>query len=108
MYAMDNIMGPILHTLYFMEAQRYGIKHNILLQDNHSTIRLEKNGVGSAGKGSKHLNVKFFFAHDAIKRGLLEDEYCPAEEMWADALTKPLQGRAFREMRSKLMNMPVD
>ena len=38
----------------------------------------------------------------------MEVEYCPAEEMWADVLTKHLQGRAFREMRSKLMNMPVD
>ena len=80
-YAVDDMMGPILHTLYFMEAQGYNIKHNVLLQDNHSTIRLEKNGVGSAGKRSKHLNVKFFFVHDAIKRGLLEVEYCPAEEM---------------------------
>ena len=43
-----------------------------------------------------------------IKKGLMEVDYCPTEEMWADVLTKPLQGKAFREMRSKLMNMPVD
>ena len=34
--------------------------------------------------------------------------HCPTEEMWADVLTKPLQGRAFRLMRSKLMNCSVD
>ena len=56
----------------------------------------------------KHMNVKFFFAHDMIEKGLMEVDYCPTEEMWADVLTKPLQGKAFREMRSKLMNMPVD
>ena len=28
--------------------------------------------------------------------------------MWADVLTKPLHGRAFRLMRSKLMNYSVD
>ena len=33
-------------------------------------------------------------------------KYCPLEEMWADVLTKPLQGAPFRKMRSKLMNMP--
>ena len=33
-------------------------------------------------------------------------EYCPTEEMWADILTKPLQGAPFRKMRSVLMNMP--
>ena len=28
--------------------------------------------------------------------------------MWTDVLTKPLQGRAYCEMRSNLMNCPVD
>jgi hypothetical protein len=28
----------------------------------------------------------------------------PTEEMWADILTKPLQGTAFRQMHAKLMN----
>ena len=28
--------------------------------------------------------------------------------MWSDVLTKPLQGRAYCEMRSNLMNCPVD
>ena len=107
-YSVDDFMGPILHTLYFLEAQGCKIQSNILFQDNHSTIRLAQNGRASAGKRLKHLNVKFFFAHDMIKKGLMEVDYCPTEEMWADVLTKPLQGKAFREMRSKLMNMPVD
>ena len=33
---------------------------------------------------------------------------CPAEEMWADILTKPLQGMAFRTMRALLANCPVN
>jgi hypothetical protein len=32
----------------------------------------------------------------------------PIEGMWADILTKPLQGKAFRVMRSKLMNCAKD
>ena len=28
--------------------------------------------------------------------------------MWADMLTKPLQGKKFRLMRATLMNFPVD
>ena len=28
--------------------------------------------------------------------------------MWSDVLSKPLQGRAYCEMRSNLMNCPVD
>ena len=33
---------------------------------------------------------------------------CPAEEMWADVLTKPLQGMAFRSMRAQLMNCAIN
>ncbi len=33
---------------------------------------------------------------------------CPAEGVWADILTKPLQGKVFRVMRSKLMNCDRD
>ena len=52
------------------------------------------------------IDVKYFFATDVINRGEMSVEYCPSEEMWADVLTKPLQGAPFRKMRSKLMNMP--
>jgi hypothetical protein len=33
---------------------------------------------------------------------------CPAEEMWADVMTKPLQGTAFRIMQVELMNCPIN
>jgi hypothetical protein len=34
--------------------------------------------------------------------------HCPTEEMWIEVLTKPLQGKLFREMQVKLMNCSVD
>ena len=30
--------------------------------------------------------------------------YCPTDVMWADVLTKPLQGQKFRDMRAFLQN----
>ncbi len=35
-------------------------------------------------------------------------QHCPTEEMGADVLTKPKQGRSIREFCSKLMNSPID
>ena len=61
-YSIDDFIGQILYTVFFMEAQGYSIKNNTLLQDNHSTIRLTKNARRSSGKRTKHLDVKFFFA----------------------------------------------
>ena len=55
------------------------------------------NGKKSSTKWTKHLNVKYFFMHDFIKRGDMSVKYYPMWEMWADVLTKPLQGQAFRK-----------
>jgi hypothetical protein len=42
-----------------------------------------------------------------IEQGEVSVEHCPTKEMWADVLTKPLQGYQFYLMRSKLMGCPV-
>jgi len=35
-------------------------------------------------------------------------KYCLTNDVWADILTKPLQGTKFRQLRAVLMNCPVD
>ncbi len=43
-----------------------------------------------------------------MNNGEIRVNDCPAEEMWADIMTKPLQGTAFRVMRAELMNCPIN
>ena len=110
--AADDVSGQIIWTRYFLEAQGFGIKDNILYQDNQSAMLLEKNGLSSAGKRSRHLNVRLFYITDRIKRGELRVEYCPTDEMVGDFFTKPLQGAKFRLFRDiilglKAFNPPV-
>jgi hypothetical protein len=45
---------------------------------------------------------------DRVDDGEIKVIDCPTEEMWADIMTKPLQGMAFRTMRAELMNCPVN
>ena len=45
----DNAMPHMLWTMYFMDAQGYGIENNISYQDNMNKILLPKN--------MKHINV---------------------------------------------------
>jgi hypothetical protein len=58
-----EIVGPdesileICWTWYFMKAQGYGFKDNVLFQDNNSSILLEKNGKASSSKRTKHINI---------------------------------------------------
>jgi hypothetical protein len=79
-----------------------------LYQDNISTQLLIKNGRFSSGKKTKYIKAKFFFIKDRVDSGEIRVIDCPAEEMWADILTKPLQGMAFRSMRAQLMNCAIN
>jgi hypothetical protein len=79
-----------------------------LYQDNISTQLLIKNGKMSSGKKTKHIKAKFFFIKDRVDNGEIRVNDCRAEKMWADIMTKPLQGTAFRVMRAELMNCPVN
>ncbi len=69
---------------------------------------LIKNGRFLSGQKRKHVKAKFFFIKDWVDEGEIKVINCPAEEMWADILTKPLQGMAFRTMRTVLMNCLIN
>jgi hypothetical protein len=70
---------------------------------------LAKNGyVSSSKRTKKHIIAKYFFVRHFHNSGELDLQYFPTKHMWADVLTKPLQGATFRLMRSFLMNCPID
>lgn len=66
---------------------------------------LETNGMASSGKHTKHLNVRFFFVTDKIKKRELEIGWCPTEDMIGDYATKPVQGSLFRKFRDMIMGV---
>ena len=95
-------------VIILMESQGYEVECIGLHQDTTSTQLVMKNGGFLSGKKTKHIRAKFFFIKDRIDDGELIVVNCPTEGMWADILMKPLQGKAFRIMRSKLMNCDKD
>jgi hypothetical protein len=60
----DDLMGTIIWTNYFLEAQGYTCHDTIIYQDNKSAILLEKNGKKSSSKRMKHINIRYFFITD--------------------------------------------
>ena len=56
--AAYNKLGDILWTRYFIKAQGYTVDHNIVYQDNMSTLSLEKNVSGS--DRTKHIKAHYF------------------------------------------------
>jgi hypothetical protein len=103
---VDDGMGIITWTRNFLREQQFNVTDNIVYQDNQSAILLERNGRGSSGRRTRHIDIRYFFISDRIKNKELRVEYCPTKEMLADFFTKPLQGSLFKRLRGIIMNIP--
>ena len=51
---------------------------------------------------AKHIDIRFHFLRDIIKRGDIQLEYCVTEDMSADALTKPVTKNKFVKCRNEM------
>ena len=58
---------------------------------------------GRPGKGSKHINIRFFNISEKEKEGEIITKYKPTNRMLADILTKPIGGNDFIKMRDKIL-----
>jgi hypothetical protein len=103
---VDDGMPLVVWTRNFITAQGYEIRDNVVYQDNQSTMLLAKNGRASSGRRTRHIDIRYFFVTDRVKRGELRIEYCPTGDMVADFFTKPLQGSLFRKLRALILNLP--
>jgi hypothetical protein len=56
----------------------------------------------------QHIKANYFLIKDNYDTGKIDNKFCPTNEMWADVLTKPLQGQKFRDLRAFLQNCPRD
>ena len=96
----DQVYSVILISDFF-KAQGYNLKTPIIYQDNTSAIRLTdaKAKIGSR----KYLGVRQTSISDLVKSGDIKIKYLSTTEIWADGLTKPLQGATFVMSRNQLM-----
>ncbi len=109
--SLHDKLPDIVWTRYFVECQGYDIDECVVFQDNMRALLLEKNGRISSSKQTKHIKAKYFLVKDYYESGEsgeIDLPYCPTDIMWADVLTKPLQGQKFRDMQAILQNCPRD
>jgi len=97
----------VLWTCHFLAAQGEYVPTTTIYQDNKSTILLAENGKSSSSKWTRHLNVRYYFVTDQIKKGHVKVAFWPTQEMIADFFTKPLQGLLFMRMHEKILNLPA-
>ena len=82
-----------------------GISPNLTSGRDLLTILLENNGKASSGKRTGALNIRCFVVTDQVKRGNVQTEHCPTDDMLADCMTKGLQGLKFSKFRRRIMGM---
>jgi hypothetical protein len=93
----------VIWVIKFMHHQGFDMDTSIFYQDNLSAMKIEKNGRKSCGQKSRHIDIRYFFIKDVLKRENITLAHCPTENMLADFYTKPLQGSLFRKMRDYIM-----
>ena len=76
-----------------------------IFSDNQGSIALIKNPVFH--DRSKHIRVQYHYVRQLAEEGLVNFEYCPAEKMAADFLTKPLDKVSFHKCREALGIKPL-
>ena len=106
--SVDAYMPEILWSLYFIQAQGYGVKYAEIHQDNMSEKMLETNGTFSSSRRTKHIKAKCFFIKERVAIKEVEIADFPAGVKWANLLTKPLQGTEFRKMRAQLVTCAME
>ena len=78
----------------------------VIEQDNTSAIQLEKNGWKSSSKRTKHIDVRYFYVTDRLKKkDISRIVYKPTGDMESDYFTKALQGTPFHTHRKTLMGL---
>ena len=105
--AFSDVSSEVVCLRNFAIAQGYPVEPAIIYQDNISTMHLIDNG-GPCSKRSRHIDIRHFWVMEKIADGSIEVQRCPTEVMWANVLTKPVQGAQFIVERQGLTNWDVE
>ena len=100
---LSDTATQAIHLRNFVQAQGYEVGPAIIYQDNMSCMALMKRG-GPGSERSRHINIRHFWLCEKVKDGEVVIEHLGTEKMFANALTKPVQGQQFVQERRGLTN----
>ena len=83
-------MRKLLSGLFECELEA-----TVVCCDNQSGIRLSENPVFH--DRSKHIDIRYYFSRDCVRRGTIRLEYIQKDEQAADIFTKVLCRHSFRK-----------
>ena len=97
---LSDTASQAIHMRNFVIAQGYDVGPVIIYQDNMSCMALIKRG-GPCSDRSRHINIRHFWLCEKVDVTI---EHLGTERMFANVLTKPVQGAQFIRERGQLTN----
>ena len=81
-----------------MLAQRHACGPVTIYQDNMSCMALIDRGR-SAAERTRHIAIRYFWVKERVDAGEARVQHLGTKKMYANLLTKPLQGAQYKEER---------
>ena len=91
----------------FLIAQGYKMEPVTIYQDNQSCMALVERGRSGAER-TRHIQIRYFWVKERVDTGEVRVQYLRSEDMYANVLTKPLQGSQFVRERDGLTGWPTE
>jgi hypothetical protein len=102
---LSDSTNQALHTRMFLINQGYSMGPVTVYQDNMSCMALIDRGRSGAEK-TRHIAIRYFWVKERVSTGEVVLVHKGTKEMYANVLTKPLQGAQFVYERECLTGWP--
>ena len=93
--ALSDSSNQALHLRNFIIGQGHSCGPVTVYQDNMSCMSLIERGR-SAAERTRHIAIKYFWLKERVDMGEARVKHLGTREMYANLLTKPLQGAQFK------------
>ena len=101
---LSDTASQAIHLRNFLYDQGYtSVGPAIIYQDNKSCMSLMKRG-SPASERSRHIHIRHFWLAERATNGEIVIVHLRTEDMFANVLTKPIQGAQFVKERRGLTN----
>jgi hypothetical protein len=100
---LSDTASQAIHLRNFIIAQGYETGPAVIYQDNMSCMALIKRG-GPGSERSRHINIRHFWLSEKVAQEEVIIQHLGTEDMFANILTKPVQGAQFDRERQGLTN----
>ena len=103
--ALSKPSNQALQVRNFIIGQGHSCAPVMIYQDNMSCMALIDRGR-SAAERTRHISIRYFWLKERVDTGEARVVHLEMKDMYANMLTKPLQGGKFRSKRHGVTGWP--